>query len=90
MALVYPQLKPMLEASIRKVTVTVNWQEGLASRDLAIVQYVTRPMRGGLMPPAAVPAVSGGRGVAGAGEVPGPGPARQRAARMVGNGAARS
>ena len=59
MSFVYPQLKPMLEASIRKVTVTVNWKEGLRDRDLAIVQYVTssdarrRPSR---------PQASGGRG----------------------------
>jgi general secretion pathway protein I len=49
MSMVYPQLKPMLEASIRKITVTVGWREGLKTRDLGIVQYVTNPMRGGLI-----------------------------------------
>lgn len=48
MNIVYPSLKPMLEASIRKVTVTVVWKEGINERDLSVVQYVTNPMRGGL------------------------------------------
>jgi general secretion pathway protein I len=47
MSLVYPTFKPMLEASIRKVTVTVQWKEGINDRDLVVVQYVTNPMRGG-------------------------------------------
>jgi general secretion pathway protein I len=50
MSIVYPQLKPMLEASIRKVTVTVNWHEGVQERDITIVQYVTRPMRAPALP----------------------------------------
>lgn len=50
MGMVYPQLKPMLEASIRKVTVKVSWKEGKLTRDFEIVQYVTNPMQGGLMP----------------------------------------
>lgn len=58
MSLVYPMLKPMLEASIRKVSVTVKWKEGIRDRDLAIVQYVTRPMRG-------LPPLLGGDGGAG-------------------------
>jgi general secretion pathway protein I len=47
MSLVYPTLKPLLEASIRKVTVGVLWKEGTQARDLTIVQYVTYPQRGG-------------------------------------------
>ena len=46
MSFVYPTLKLMLEASIRKVTVTVNWKEGLRERDITVVQYVTRPVSG--------------------------------------------
>jgi len=46
MSLVYPRLKPMLEASIRKVTVTIKWREGIRDRDITIVQYVTHPTRG--------------------------------------------
>jgi general secretion pathway protein I len=53
MGMVYPDLKPMLEASIRKVTVTVLWKEGINERDLAITQYVTNPVQGGLDPNAA-------------------------------------
>jgi general secretion pathway protein I len=45
MSFVYPMLKPMLETSIRKVTVSVNWKEGIQDRDITIVQYVTRPMK---------------------------------------------
>jgi general secretion pathway protein I len=53
MGLVYPDLKPMLEASIRKITVTVSWREGSNERELAATQYVTNPMQGGLDPNAA-------------------------------------
>jgi len=49
MIFVYPQLRPMLEASIRKVTVSVKWKEGIRDRDLTIVQYITHPMRAGLL-----------------------------------------
>ncbi|HKO94103.1 MAG TPA: type II secretion system protein [Polyangiaceae bacterium] len=47
--LVYPQLKGMLEASIRKVTVQVYWKEGSTERDLSITQYVTNPQQGGML-----------------------------------------
>jgi len=53
MGLVYPDLKPMLEASIRKLTVTVNWEEGKNKRELAVTQFVTNPMQGGFDPNAA-------------------------------------
>ncbi len=61
MGFVYPQLKPMLEASIRKVTVKVVWREGVRSRELVLTQYLTNPTRGGLLPGAgtAAPGVSG-------------------------------
>lgn len=52
MTFVYPKLKPMLEASIRKLTVTVTWREGIKSRDLTITQYVTHPTRPDLLFPA--------------------------------------
>lgn len=47
MGMMYPQLKPMYEASIRKVSVTVRWKEGPVERELPIVQFVTNPQRGG-------------------------------------------
>jgi general secretion pathway protein I len=50
MSLVYPTLKPMLEASIRKVSVTVQYKEGKFDRELAITQYVTNPQQGQLLP----------------------------------------
>lgn len=50
MSLVYPTLKPMLEASIRKVTVSVTWKEGSRTRDVSVTQFVTNPQQGGLDP----------------------------------------
>ncbi len=53
MSLVYPDLKLMLEASIRKVTVRVTWLDGQRARELPLVEYVTDPKQGGLDPNAA-------------------------------------
>jgi general secretion pathway protein I len=49
MGMVYPQLKGMLEASIRKVTVQVLWKDGATERDLTVIQYLTNPQQGGLL-----------------------------------------
>jgi len=49
MGIVYPTLKPMMEASIRRLTVTVHWKEGSIEKDLSMVQYVTNPQRGNLL-----------------------------------------
>ena len=46
MGFVYPSLKPMLEASIRRVTVKVMWKEGARSRDMEVTQFLTRPQEG--------------------------------------------
>jgi general secretion pathway protein I len=48
MGFVYPSLKPMLEASIRRVTVKVMWHDGRQPRDLEVVQFLTRPQEGQL------------------------------------------
>jgi hypothetical protein len=48
-SLVYPSLKPMLEAAIRRVTVIVHWQEGRQERDFTLQQYITNPSRAGLL-----------------------------------------
>jgi general secretion pathway protein I len=50
LGLVYPTLKPMLEASIRKVKVAVIWSEGKKERRFEVIQYVTNPMEGALNP----------------------------------------
>ena len=78
MSLVYPSLKPMLEASIRKLTVTVEWKEGARTRNIDAVQFVTNPQQGGLDPNAAqgLDALMGGLGLGGgtpggAAQVPG-------------------
>jgi hypothetical protein len=60
MGFVYPFLKPMMEASIRKVTVVVRWKEGSTVKDFTLLQYVTNPSNGGLG--GAGPASSGSSG----------------------------
>lgn len=47
MGLVYPSLKPMMEMSIRRVSATVRWREGVNAREIPIVQFVTNPARAG-------------------------------------------
>jgi general secretion pathway protein I len=49
MGMVYPSLKPMMEASIRRLTVKVKWKEGPNEKELSLVQYVTSPQRGGFV-----------------------------------------
>jgi len=48
MGFVYPSLKPMLEASIRRVTVKVMWREGERPKELEVTQFLTRPQEGQL------------------------------------------
>jgi general secretion pathway protein I len=55
MGILYPAIKPMYEASIRRVTVTVKWKEGPNERELPLVQYVTNPQRGGFAGSALLP-----------------------------------
>jgi general secretion pathway protein I len=47
MGMVYPSLKLMFEASIRRLTVTVKWNEGPNPKELTFVQYVTNPQQAG-------------------------------------------
>jgi general secretion pathway protein I len=60
MGFVYPSLKPMLEASIRKIVVKVAWKEGVRERSLVVTQYVTDPRQGELDPDAASAAADAG------------------------------
>ena len=60
MGFVYPSLKPMLEASIRKIVVTVSWKEGIKERSLVVTQFVTDPRQGELDPNAAAGLEDGG------------------------------
>jgi general secretion pathway protein I len=67
-SLVYPSLKPLLEAAIRRITVAVKWKEGVATRDFTLVQYVTNPSRAGLLAAMADAGTSGeGGGLPGLG-----------------------
>jgi general secretion pathway protein I len=50
MGFVYPFIKPMMEASIRRITVTVRWTEGGKPKEFSILQYVTNPSNGGFGP----------------------------------------
>lgn len=70
MSMVYPQLKGMLEASIRKVTVQVVWMEGHVERNLSVTQYLTNPQQGGLLN---VDDSAGAAGASGAAAPPGTG-----------------
>ncbi len=58
--IVYPSLKPVLEMTIRRITVTIKWREGLKARELPIVQFVTNPSMAGLLA-----GVDGGLGLEG-------------------------
>lgn len=49
LGIVYPTMKPMFEASIRRLTVVVKWKQGKEEQKLELVQYVTNPQRGGFM-----------------------------------------
>lgn len=55
MGILYPAIKPMYEASIRRVSVTVKWKEGSNQRELPLVQYLTNPQRGGFAGSALLP-----------------------------------
>jgi general secretion pathway protein I len=50
MGFVYPFIKPMMEASIRRVTVTVRWMEGAKPKEFSLLQYITNPSNGGFGP----------------------------------------
>jgi len=50
MSFLYPQLKLLFEAAIRRVTVTVRWTEGVVPRDLEFVEYITNPALAGFVP----------------------------------------
>lgn len=61
LSIIYPTLKPMLEASIRRITVSVKWREGSSERSFDVVEYVTNPMQG--LPP--LPSASSSSGTPG-------------------------
>lgn len=73
MGMVYPSLKPMLEASIRKVTVSVRWREGVRPRTLDVTQYVTDPQQAALESELARGALDSVSGFTGGGTLPGTG-----------------
>lgn len=50
LTMVYPTIKPMLEASIRRVTVKVLWSEGIHERSFDVAQYLANPQQGGMLP----------------------------------------
>jgi general secretion pathway protein I len=64
MGMVYPTMKPMMEASIRRITVTVHWKEGPKGQDFTIVQFVTNPQRGGFVGASPSSSAAPGNGLA--------------------------
>lgn len=49
LTMVYPTIKPMFEASIRRVTIKVKWHEGTSERIFEVGQYLTNPQQGGMI-----------------------------------------
>ena len=47
--IVYPSLKPLLELTIRRITVTVKWRDGLSEVKLPLTQFYVNPLRAGLI-----------------------------------------
>jgi general secretion pathway protein I len=43
MGIVYPGVKFIMEAAIRKLTVTVRWKEGKTAKTFLLTQYITNP-----------------------------------------------
>lgn len=82
MGLVYPSMKLLYEASIRRLTVTVRWHEGPNAKELGLVQYVTSPQQAGMVAGAAAsasasagaPQINGNPGGIGAPGIPGAAP----------------
>jgi len=62
MGFVYPFIKPMMEQSIRKLTVVVRWKEGSKVKDFILLQYVTNPSNGGFAAASASASGSSGAG----------------------------
>ena len=80
---VYPTMKMMMEASIRRLTVTVRWKDGRKDRELALVQYVTNPQRGGFISGVIDPNAAAGGAPAAGGASPA-GASTSRAATTTG------
>ena len=50
MSMVYPDLKALFEASTRRITVVASWQSGSKIYDIEIMQWVTQPQPGPVIP----------------------------------------
>ncbi len=48
MGIVYPGVKFMMEAAIRKLSVTVRWKEGKTEKTFVLTQYITNPAQVGV------------------------------------------
>jgi general secretion pathway protein I len=60
MGLVYPALKPVLEASARRITVTVTWRSGMREQSIELVQWYTIPQKAAPVAPPDTGAGGGG------------------------------
>jgi general secretion pathway protein I len=82
MGIIYPQLKGVMEASTRRVSVTVSWVEGKKEHSFEVMQWVTNPQQSGLIAdaidmPGGMPGMpgSGAAGTTGGASRGGTGPA---------------
>lgn len=69
MSFVYPILKPIYEASTRRVTVTLTWREGIKEYSMELMQWVTNPQLGGAVTDEVLDAMSSGSGSTGSGGI---------------------
>jgi general secretion pathway protein I len=84
MGFVYPFIKPMMEASIRRITVTVRWKEGVRPKEFSLVQYVTNPNNGGFGPSPSASGSAGSPAASGAATTAAPGAVNTAATQPLG------
>ncbi len=62
LGIVYPSLRPILSNSVRRVTISVHWDEGPTEREFKLVQFVTNPTIAAQAMGAGMPGMPGGPG----------------------------
>jgi hypothetical protein len=73
LGIVYPSLRPILSNSVRRVTISVRWDEGPTEREFKLVQFVTNPTIAAQAMGAGLPGGPGGPGAGPGGAAPGSG-----------------
>jgi general secretion pathway protein I len=62
LGIVYPSLRPILSNSVRRVTVSVHWEDGPNEREFKLVQFVSNPSIAAQAMGAGMPGGPGGPG----------------------------